>query len=139
MARLRESRHTGVTISVYAALHEAWYGRPAFAVAGFERDGVRAAEAVRRQCAAGAEADRRSADLSRWQAGGVHRANRGRRGQQETGTDLDRTAGGRRAPTDHPRGGEQPAPALVSGFEEDCLRLRPRRHVANLADGCGWR
>src|SRR5437667_11153447 len=116
MAGFQESRHTGVTISLYAASYGALHRRPAFALARFERAGLRAKKAVRRQCAAGAEADRRSADLSRWQAGGVHGADRGRRGEQETSADLDRTAGRRHTPTDHPRWRIQPAPALVPGL-----------------------
>ena len=45
---------------------------PDTAAAGCVRDRVRAEEAVRHQCPDGVEADRRSANLARWQAGGLH-------------------------------------------------------------------
>ena len=82
----------GVTIVMYAPL--------AHSHAGFDGDRFRAEEAFRFRRHDGVEADQRSADLSRRQMGDVHRADRGRGGQQEAVANLDRAArqgGGRRA------------------------------------------
>src|SRR5262249_16128988 len=57
------------TIRVYAPLFRA--------AAGFERDGLRAAKALRRKRHAFAQADQRSANLARRQTGGLHRTNSG--------------------------------------------------------------
>ena len=65
------------------------------------RHRLRAEGTVRRQRAAGVEADQRSADFARRQVGRVHGADRRRGGQQEAAADLDRAAEGRRAAADH--------------------------------------
>ena len=108
---------------------------PVTAAARYVRDHVRAKEAVRCERPAGAEADRRSADLPRRQTGGLHGSDRGCGGEQEAGAGLGGAARRGRAAADHAGWREQSAAALVARFQADCLRFRSRRIVTDLADG----
>ena len=96
--------------------------------------------ALRRQRHDGAEADRRSANLSRRRVGGLHRADGGRGGQPASRS----RSGSCRWRADAPRQithdgrSNQPA-ALVAGFQADRFHFRPRRLRADLADGPGRR
>src|ERR1035441_4995499 len=73
----------------------------ATAPALYVRARVRAKKTVRRECSSGVEADRRSADLPRWQTGGVYGPDRRCGGQQEAGAGLDCAPRGRRRPADY--------------------------------------
>src|ERR1035437_4820137 len=95
--------------------------------ARYVRDRVRAKKTVRCQCPAGVEADRRSADLPRWQTGGFHGPDRRRGGQQEARAGLDGAAGWRPAAADHAGWREQSTATLVARFQAHRLPLRPWR------------